>query len=309
MKPVLDIQDAHKRFGATQALAGASFALRHGECLGLLGPNGSGKTTLVRAVSGRVQLDHGRIVLHGQVLDASVAGTAARQKIGIVPQEIALYPFMSARENLRTFGVLSGLSGPALSQKVQWALDWTELSERANAPVDDFSGGMKRRLNIVCSLLQEPAVIIMDEPTVGVDPQSRQRIWDMLAELRSRGASVLLTTHQLDEAQQQCERIVIIDHGQTIAEGSFVALLAQTIGPQRRVICRVHGSVPHALQQSGWDVVEDSTLTRRVADVGTELPALLADVARAGAQIADLRLESPTLQDVFLHLTGRELRE
>lgn len=306
---ILSIQDAHKRFGTTQALAGASFALRQGECLGLLGPNGSGKTTLVRAIAGRVRLDRGRIVLHGQVLDASAAGIAARQKLGIVPQEIALYAFMTARENLRTFGSLSGLSGPALARQVQWALDWIGLSERADEPIRDFSGGMKRRLNIVCSLLHAPDVIIMDEPTVGVDPQSRQRIWDMLAELRSHGASVLLTTHQLDEAQQQCERIVIIDHGQTIAEGSFAALLARTIGPQRRVVCRVHGPVPEALRQSGWEVGADAILTRRVTDAGTELPALLADMARAGAQIADLRLESPTLQDVFLSLTGRELRE
>jgi ABC-2 type transport system ATP-binding protein len=309
MAPILEIHAAHKRFATTSALAGAGFALRLGECLGLLGPNGAGKTTLVRAISGRVRLDQGSIRLHGQILDTSLAGQAARQKIGIVPQEIALYPFMTATENLCTFGTLSGLSGSALGQKVAWALAWTDLKDRAHEPIKHFSGGMKRRLNIVCSLLHEPEVIIMDEPTVGVDPQSRQHIWEMFDELRSRGASLLLATHQLDEAQQKCERIVIIDHGQTIAEGSFEELLAHTIGAQRRVVCRLQGPVPAKLLHHGWERVGDVTLARRVHDLGRELSTLLAEMARANVQVKDLSIESPTLQEVFLHLTGRELRE
>jgi ABC-2 type transport system ATP-binding protein len=144
---------------------------------------------------------------------------------------------------------------------------------------------------------------------VGVDPQSRQRIWDMFDELRSRGASLLLATHQLDEAQQKCERIVIIDYGKTLADGSFEDLLSRTIGMQRRVVCHLRGPVPAALQQAGWERRGDSTLIRRVEDLGSELAALLSEMTRASVHVEDLKIESPTLQDVFLHLTGRELRE
>ena len=309
MSSLLDIQDAHQRLGATPALAGASFSLGPGECLGLLGPNGVGKTTLVRAIAGRVRLGRGSTHLHGQALDTSPAGKAARHRIGIVPQEVALYPLLTATENLQAFGKLGGLAGQVLAAKVQRALAWTELAERAREPIKHFSSGMQRRLNIACSLLHEPEVIILDEPTVGVDPQSRQRIWDMFAELRGCDASLLLTTHQLEEAQQQYAHIVIINHGQTIANGSFPDLLTRTIGQQRRVICRTRGPLPEALQKAGWELSGDSTLSRRVDDVGTALAALLTELTRANVHVAELQIESPTLQDVFLHLTGRELRK
>ena len=157
-----------------------------------------------------------------------------------------------------------------------------------------FSGGMKRRLNIACGLLHRPEVVLLDEPTVGVDPQSRARIWEMLGELHSDGASLLLTTHQLDEAQQVAERIVIIDHGQVIAAGTFEELLTQTVGKRRRVVVQL---------------ADDTTVERSIEDVAGELPGVIEELSVSDAGIEDLRIEVPSLQAVFLHLTGRELRE
>src|SRR5512140_3722333 len=231
MTTVLKVQDAKKRFGATQALDGLSLELREGELLGLLGPNGAGKTTLVRALAGRVRLDGGAIELFGRRL----SGSEVRDGLGVVPQEIALYPLLTARENLEAFGSFNGLRGAALRDRVAWALDWTGLTERAREPVRRFSGGMKRRLNIACGVLHEPRVILLDEPTVGVDPQSRERIYEMLDRLRAAGSSLLLTTHQLDEAEARCDRIVIQDHGRVVASGTLSELVEHTVGTRRQV--------------------------------------------------------------------------
>ncbi len=309
MTNAFSVRDAHKRFGETPALAGADVALRRGEWLGLLGPNGAGKTTLVRAMSGRVHLDRGSISLLDVAFDGTPAHDEARRKLGIVPQEIALYPLLTVTENLRAFGSFLGLAGRELDERVDWSLSWTGLSGRSNEPIDQFSGGMKRRLNIACSVLHGPEVILLDEPTVGVDPQSRQRIWEMLAELREGGASLLLTTHQLDEAQNVCDRIVIIDHGKTIASGTLTELLGQTIGTVRRVTLTLDGTAPKSLRERGFSIDEDHDIHREVEDVAAELPAMLGDVSDAGAVVTDIRIDTPTLQAVFLHLTGRELRE
>lgn len=225
---MLQIKDAHKQFGEKAALDGADLSLGEGEWLALLGPNGAGKTTLVRAIAGRVRLDSGTIRLQGE----EVTGLEhhARASLGIVPQEVALYPNLTARENLEVFAALHGVPKSELRERAKWALDWTGLADRADERSATFSGGMNRRLNIACGVLHKPRVILLDEPTVGVDPQSRQRIWEMLEQLRGEGASLLLTTHQLDEAQEVTDRIVILDRGKTIAAGTFKELLNQTIG-------------------------------------------------------------------------------
>ena len=303
---VLRIADARKSFGPTRALDGASLELHEGEMLALLGPNGAGKTTLVRAISGRVRLDGGTIELFGLAL--GVTGTDGRTKLGVVPQEIALYPLLTARENLGVWGRLHGVAPGDLRPRVERALTWTALADRADEPIKQFSGGMRRRLNIACGILHEPRVVLLDEPTVGVDPQSRERIYDMLAELRDAGVSVLLTTHQLEEAEARCQRIVIIDHGRAIAAGTLAELVEQTIGAQRRVTLTLD-RVPAGPLPGFEDGTAGATLRTQVRDVAGELPPLLGRVREAGCKVLDVDVRSPSLHAVFIHLTGRDLRE
>jgi len=313
MDHVLRVMGAEKRFGQTMALRGADVSLRRGEWMALLGPNGAGKTTLVRAIAGRVRLDRGRIELLGEEVGAGSGAAGARARLGVVPQEIALYPLLTPVENLRTFGALHGLNGGELRERVEWALEWTGLRERAREPVKGFSGGMKRRLNIACGVLHQPEVVLLDEPTVGVDPQSRERIWEMLAGLRAAGASLMLTTHQLDEAQQVCDRVVIIDHGEVIANGTLEELVAATIGPGRRVVVTLDRPVDAGsaggLPAGGEMCADGRAVAWRVAQVGADLPAVLMRVREAGYGVEDVRVEAPSLHAVFIHLTGRELRE
>ena len=305
---VLTVTDARKSFGETKALEGASLALRRGELLALLGPNGAGKTTLIRAIAGRVRLDSGEIRLFDRVLD----GVHTPPDLGIVPQEVAVYPLLTARENLLAFGRLYGLSGSLLKQQVEWALDHTGLADRADEAVRRFSGGMKRRLNIACGVIHKPKVVLLDEPTVGVDPQSRDRIYDMLADLAGQGVSLLVTTHHLEEAEARCSRTVIIDHGRVIASGSLAELVEQTVGRHRLVTLRLDRPVSGSttdMTDVTIDPVDPRVLRSRMRDVALELPPLLAHVNRAGLTVDDVDVRGPSLQSVFIHLTGRELRE
>jgi ABC-2 type transport system ATP-binding protein len=306
MTSVLRVAQAYKTFGTTVALDGAELALERGQLLLLLGPNGAGKTTLVRAVAGRVRLDQGQIELLGQKLNGAAGN--ARRSLGVVPQEIALYPLLTARENLEVFGRFHGLGGAPLAEQVSGALAWTGLADRADEPIKGFSGGMKRRLNIACGVLHKPEVVLLDEPTVGVDPQSRERIWEMLDKLKQAGASLVLTTHQLDEAQTRGDRIVIIDHGKTIAAGTFGELVEQSVGTRRQVTLTLDRPLPHSLDGVAAQS-EDRTVRFQAADVAAELPPVLEQVRAVGCHVEDIGVQSPTLQLVFLHLTGRELRE
>jgi ABC-2 type transport system ATP-binding protein len=305
---VLQVAEARKSFGTTQALAGASLELHQGEMLGLLGPNGAGKTTLVRAIAGRVRLDGGTIELFGKAITAGTGGDNGRAGLGVVPQEVALYPLLTARENLEVWGRLHGVPAADLPPRIEHALTWTALADRATEPVKRFSGGMKRRLNIACGILHQPKVMLLDEPTVGVDPQSRERIYDMLAELREQGVSLLLTTHQLEEAEARCQRILIIDHGRVVAAGTLNELVEQTVGGERRVTLTLDQAP--AARLPGFEVGASSTMLHtHVRDVAAELPALLTVVREAGCKVLDVEVRSPSLQAVFIHLTGRELRE
>ncbi len=309
MTDVLSIQGARKRFGATQALDGAEVGLARGEWLGLLGPNGAGKTTLVRSITGRVRLDDGSITLLGAALGNGGSDVdSVRQRLGVVPQEIAIYPLLTAQENLQIFGSLYGLRGSERRDRVAWALQWTGLADRAGEPTKRFSGGMKRRLNIACGILHQPEVVLLDEPTVGVDPQSRERIWEMLGELRQAGASLVLTTHQLDEAQRVCDRIVIIDHGRAIASGTLEGLVAETVGRGRHVTLTLDRA-PDGTRWGDRFEVDGRCIRSRIDDVAGDLPQLLTTVHDAGFTVEDVRVEAPSLHAVFLHLTGRELRE
>jgi ABC-2 type transport system ATP-binding protein len=302
---VLTVTGARKKFGEVVALDGATLTLREGELLALLGPNGAGKTTLIRAISGRVLLDAGEIRLFGTPLTTR----KTPPELGIVPQELAVYPSLTARENLEAFGRLQGLSSSDVAAQVKWALAATALEDRADEPIKGFSGGMKRRLNIACGVLHRPRVVLLDEPTVGVDPQSRERIYDMLTDLTRAGVSLLLTTHHLEEAEARCSRTVIIDHGKAIAAGTLPELVDQTVGRHRIVTLRV--DAPVAAVPPGVEVAADDarTLRARVTNVARDLPALLGALSAQGREVEDVEVRGPSLQSVFIHLTGRELRE
>jgi len=310
---VLSVVDARKTFGAVKALDGASLELREGELLALLGPNGAGKTTLIRAIAGRVRLDSGGIRVFGRPVD----GRRTPPELGIVPQEIALYPLMTATENLQVFGRLQGLAGGDLTRQVDWALQTTGLQDRATEPIRQFSGGMRRRLNIACGVLHKPRIVLLDEPTVGVDPQSRDRIYDVLAELTGRGVSLLLTTHHLEEAEARCSRTVIIDHGRVIAAGTLGELVDQTVGRYRLVTLRLDAAAGPATAAEiirgartiESDPLDPRVLRARMRDVAIELPPLLDRVRQVGRSVDDVEVKGPSLQSVFIHLTGRELRE
>ncbi|MBS0263525.1 MAG: ABC transporter ATP-binding protein [Planctomycetes bacterium] len=302
--PVLAIRDARKAFGTRAALQGVTFDLHPGEFLALLGPNGAGKTTLIRALCGRTRLDAGDIL----VLGARAGDLAARARLGFVPQELALYSDLTARENLMIFGRLQGVAGTQLQERVEQALEWIGLADRATAFVRTFSGGMKRRLNVACAVLHRPQVLLLDEPTVGVDPQSRARIFEMIAELRADGTSILLTTHQLEDAEVHSDRILILDHGRIIAGGTLSELIASTIGPSYRAVVRlVHR--PSTVVTGFQETADARTWAAAVTDPATEVPQLLARLTAAGCGVDDLHIQRPSLHDVFLHLTGRVLRE
>jgi ABC-2 type transport system ATP-binding protein len=300
----LEVREARKSFGPTRALDGMSLVLGEGEMLGLLGPNGAGKTTLIRALSGRVRLESGTVSLFGRVLQPG----QVRTDLGVAPQENALYPLLTARENLETFGRMNGLEGRRLRERTAWALEWTGLAERAKSEVRSYSGGMKRRLNLACGVMHEPKLVLLDEPTVGVDPQSREKIYDMLSGLREMGTSLLLTTHYLEEAEARCERITIVDHGRTIASGTLPELVDQAGLGGRRVRFTLERAA--AAPPAGFTSENDGgTLSATIQDVSHELPGLLARVRDAGLGVRDLEVRSASLQAVFLTLTGRELRE
>ncbi len=305
--PPLRLDGARKHYGKIVALDGASFDVRPGELIGLLGPNGAGKTTAIRAIAGRVTLDGGSVHLFGRALTPR----DPRPEIGVVPQELAVYPKLTARENLEVFGELYGVAGHALGSRTDWALEWSDLKDRAREPVGRFSGGMKRRLNIACSLLHSPSIVLLDEPTVGVDPQSRERIYEMLSALQKSGVSVVLTTHHLEEAEQRCQRILIIDHGRIVASGTLDELVRSSLGTNRSVHVVLDAPWPaSAPVPAGARVGDDGrSILAALPDLGASLAGLIDGIVGAGRSVTDLRLTGSTLHEVFIALTGRELRE
>jgi ABC-2 type transport system ATP-binding protein len=301
MSSAVSINSAFKRFGETKALDGAELHIAAGERVALLGPNGAGKTTLIRAIAGRCRLDQGEIVLFGQS-----ATRAVRTRIGLVPQDLAVHGLLSAEENLRFFGRLYGVRGRELSERVGEALAWTGLESRRSDLAKTFSGGMKRRLNIACGVLHRPELVLLDEPTVGVDPQSRERIHEMLLDLHGQGTALLLTTHMMDEAQRGADRIVIQDHGRTIANGTPEELVDQCFG-SRRTLQMTFASEPKTPLAEPWDT-DGLRANRELENVG-EVAEILRELTNQGIEVDGLQVESPSLQEVFLHLTGKGLRE
>jgi linearmycin/streptolysin S transport system ATP-binding protein len=222
---VLTISSLHKSFGSTTAVNGVSFTLNRGQLIGLLGPNGAGKTTTVSMISGLVTPDRGEVTIDGIRLSSDT--DPVKRRIGLVPQDLALYDELSARANLRLFGSLYGLSGGALDRAIGSALTLVGLADRAADQVKTYSGGMKRRLNLAAGLLHDPDILLLDEPTVGVDPQSRNAIFDNLEQLKARGKALLYTTHYMEEAERLADRIVVMDHGRVLADDTLAGLRAR----------------------------------------------------------------------------------
>jgi len=288
------------------AVDGITLELRNGECLGLLGPNGAGKSTLIRSMVGRVVPDAGRISIFGAPADSA----AARSALGWIPQELALYPRLTCRENLQAFGRYHGLSGLSLDQAVARCLDWAMLSERAGDLVINLSGGMKRRLNMAAGLIHQPRLVLMDEPTVGVDPQSRNHIFEMIERLHREGMSIIYTTHYMEEAERLCDRIAIIDHGKVIALGTHAELVRDAFGSRSEVLARFAGAderITAWVAQRGGRAVDGAA--QFTIEHPNEIATLLEASAKAGFELVDVSLHKPNLESVFLHLTGRELRD
>jgi ABC-2 type transport system ATP-binding protein len=310
--PVLRASGLSKRFGDLVAVDGVGFEVAVGETYGLLGPNGAGKTTTVSMICGLLDPDAGEIVVCGDRMDGS--GTAAKAHIGYVPQEVALYPDLTAKENLRFFGRLYGLRGADLQKRVDGVLDVVGLRDRADERVDHYSGGMKRRLNIAAGLLHDPKLLILDEPTVGVDPQSRHAIFDNVERLASEGVAVVYTTHYMEEAERLCDRVGIIDGGKIIAEGTRRQLV-ERLGQLDRV--EIVGTGPlheFAARAKQIESVQDATATEEQIHVLVRggrhvLPRLLEAADQAGVAVSSVEVVEPDLEAVFLHLTGKALRD
>ncbi|WP_020524783.1 ABC transporter ATP-binding protein [Catelliglobosispora koreensis] len=306
---VVSCHDLRRNYGKLVAVNGVSFDIRPAETYGLLGPNGAGKTTVISIIAGVLQADAGQVTVAGRPITPRAIG--AKAAIGYVPQELALYPDLTGRENLRFFAKLYGLRSSETKRRVDEVLGIIGLSERAGQLVSTYSGGMKRRLNIAAGLLHRPNLLILDEPTVGVDPQSRNAILGNIETLAREGMAVLYTTHYMEEAQRLCDRVGVLDEGKLIAEGTVRELTAM-VGEQDRVRLTV-AAEPQELARrlNASDLghsaaVDGNEITLLVKDAPTALPAIL-DLA--GQTVRSVIVEEPDLEAVFLHLTGKSLRD
>jgi ABC-2 type transport system ATP-binding protein len=310
--PILRCVNLRKSFENIQAVNGVSFAIAPGESYGLLGPNGAGKTTTISMICGLLASDEGMVEVAGK--EMTTRTVAAKAQLGYVPQELAVYPDMTGRENLRFFGRLYNLRGRAAAARIDAVLELIGLTERADDLVKNYSGGMQRRLNMGLGLLHEPQLLVLDEPTVGVDPQSRNAILASVEQLNQTGVGVLYTTHYMEEAERFCTRVGIIDHGKLIAEGTPSELVS-LVGERNRVHLSGHGDFERAIQavRDLPGVLEthktDNGLDLIVQDTSELLPVILERVAAAGTALSAIEVRESNLETVFLHLTGRTLRD
>jgi ABC-2 type transport system ATP-binding protein len=311
-EPILIAQDLHKSYGDNKAVDGISLQVARGEVFGLLGPNGAGKTTTISMLTGLFPPDSGSITVDG--LDLAKQTTAAKAKMGLVPQDLALYPTLSARQNLTFWGRIYGLKGRQLSNRVSEVLGMVELTEKADKKIDTYSGGMKRRINIGAGLLHKPDILFLDEPTVGVDPQSRNAIFDYVEELNRAGMTVIYTTHYMEEAERLCHRVAIVDLGKVIALDTPTALI-RSLGGGILLVGLGEGQAEEVAQ----DVAQlpavkaatptDGQLKVEAHRVQESLMGVLDATNRLDARVTSLEILEPNLESVFLHLTGKKLRQ
>ncbi len=309
---ILTVQHLSKSYDDNQAVRDVSFSIARGEIFGLLGPNGAGKSTTISMLAGLTAPTAGEVAIDGLDLAGHLA--AAKARIGLVPQELALYPTLTAWENLLFWGQIYGLRGAALKTRAREVLDLIQLSDRANEPVDHYSGGMKRRVNLAIGLLHRPEILFLDEPTVGVDPQSRNAIFESIEALNRSGLSVVYTTHYMEEAERLCHRIAIIDHGKIIAMDATANLIrSHGLGLIRlSILDELVGAVE---QQVGHLPIvkqvtcRDHTLDIQVQDMQKALVEVLQITQSLTAQVTSLEIMESGLETVFLNLTGKSLRE
>ena len=345
---IVDVRGLVKRFGDFSAVDGVSFHIAEGSIFGLLGPNGAGKTTAISMISCLIAPDEGDVTVDGHSVLTDSAGV--RRVLGIVPQEIALYPTLTAAENLRFWGKMYGLGGKQLSEAVEYGLKMAGLEDRAKNRVETFSGGMKRRINIAAGILHRPRVLLMDEPTVGIDPQSRNHILETVRELNREGMTVLYTSHYMEEVEALCDQIAIVDHGKVIATGTLDELRA-LVGDEDRIRVTVGDGLTaasddasaeadaSAAEETAGDAGADDTASPESArvhdalnrlreldgisraelsggaiellagDAGAVLAGVVGTLTDAGVHVRGIEVVEPDLESVFLHLTGRGLRD
>jgi len=310
---MLEVRNLTKRYGERVAVDGISFGVERGQTVGLLGPNGAGKTTTLAMITGLTPPDAGTISAGGSTLADDPEGL--KRKIGLVPQDLALYEEIPARANLEVFGALYRMHGAPLARAIDEALALVGLADRAGDVVKSFSGGMKRRLNIAGAMLHDPELILLDEPTVGVDPQSRNAIFDNLAELQRRGKTLVYTTHYMEEAERLCDRIVIVDHGKVLADDTLPGLLARAPAANRLLVDTM-GEPPAALVDALKAIggvhgvsVDGERIALDVDDLPRTAPRILDSVSASGLGIRMFASERASLESVFLTLTGRRLRD
>ncbi|MBL8094487.1 MAG: ATP-binding cassette domain-containing protein [Anaerolineales bacterium] len=314
MDNILEARELRKTYGENEAVKGVSFEIKTGEIFSLLGPNGAGKTTTISMLSGLIAPTGGDAVIAGHSIVSD--SLRVRERIGVVPQEIALYDDLTARENLTFWGQMYGLGGARLSARIAAVLEQIGLSDRANERVKTYSGGMKRRVNIGVGLLHEPQLLFMDEPTVGIDPQSRRAILDTVKALNALGMAVLYTTHYMEEAAELSNRVGIIDHGRMIALGTQREL-AQQIGGRETLSLHISddqnssalADVVRALPGVDQASAMDHTVSVIVASAAEALAPVVGAASAHGFRIKGVEVAEPDLESVFLHLTGRALRD
>ncbi len=307
---MLEVRNLCKNYRAAPALVGVSFTVGTGELFGLLGPNGAGKTTLMSIASGLLDATSGEVVLAGQRFNRR--DRDQRRRIGIVPQDLAIYPQLSARENLRFFGQLYGIAGAELEKRVGRILAAIELTDRADHRADTFSGGMKRRLNLGAALVHEPDVLLLDEPTTGVDPQSRNHIFAEVRRLNASGLTVVYTSHYMEEVQALCPRVGIIDHGRLIACDRVQTLLRRMPGTIRFLASGVDEALHREIQTlNGVRAVRENAGQFEIEadDAKATLVSAIGLLNARQIAVTELNTNEPDLEDVFLHLTGTALRD